>query len=490
MREGLARGVFAIAVGFIAIGLPSCTASSTLRGRIDGLSSIADNAEKSGAMKCAPRELALARSHIEFAKSELDQGEFSNAVAHVNIADPNAHAALANSPPDRCAARSFITPKVGDRDGDGIPDTVDKCPDQPENYNGFEDEDGCPDDPDTDGDGIPDSKDQCVMEPEDKDGYLDDDGCPDLDNDADGIPDAVDKCPNKPEDFDGFQDEDGCPDPDNDGDTVLDVNDFCPNTPGPPGGDRPGCPKKNMLVVVTAHEIRITQQIQFEFNKATIKGDVSFKILDEIVQISEGQPEDQPRGARPHRQRRERRVQRAPVAVARRLGAGLSGQPRHRSGPPRLEGLRNEETLGPEQQRSQPRPQPARPVHKDRDRLFFDPTVTFLVRLAREKVGRRQRAQSPWPSRVSCCHRSTLRARVPRGLPRRFRGRSHRVEGDRAPEEGDGRRVLGQRQRCGRRVEAEASPPAVRQQQVQPTFASHALSRHGHRPRWAVLLVA
>jgi OmpA-OmpF porin, OOP family len=270
--------------------LVSCTASESLRGRIDGLSSIAQNAEQNGAMKCAPRELAMARSHLEFAKNELDQGQYANAINHVDIAEPNARAALANSPPDRCAPRGFITPRVGDRDGDGIPDNVDKCPDQPETYNGFEDEDGCPDDPDTDGDGITDSKDQCIMEPEDKDGYLDDDGCPDLDNDGDGIPDAVDKCPNKPEDFDGFEDADGCPDPDNDGDTVPDLEDFCPNTPGPPGGDRPGCPKKNMLVVVTAKEIRITQQIQFEFNKATIKGDVSFKILDEITQILKDNP--------------------------------------------------------------------------------------------------------------------------------------------------------------------------------------------------------
>jgi outer membrane protein OmpA-like peptidoglycan-associated protein len=278
------------ALVLVCLLLPACTAAETLRGRIDGLSTIADNAEKNGAMRCAPRELALARSHLEFAKNELEQGQYAHAVNHVDVADPNARAALANSPPDRCAPRGFITPKVGDRDGDGIPDNVDKCPDQPETYNGFEDEDGCPDDPDTDGDGIADSKDQCIMEPEDKDGYLDDDGCPDLDNDGDGIPDSVDKCPNKPEDFDGFEDADGCPDPDNDGDTVLDVDDFCPNTPGPPGGDRPGCPKKNMLVVVTAKEIRITQQIQFEFNKATIKGDISFKILDEIVQILKDNP--------------------------------------------------------------------------------------------------------------------------------------------------------------------------------------------------------
>jgi outer membrane protein OmpA-like peptidoglycan-associated protein len=34
---------------------------------------------------------------------------------------------------------------VRDSDGDGIPVDVDKCPNEPETYNGFEDEDGCPD---------------------------------------------------------------------------------------------------------------------------------------------------------------------------------------------------------------------------------------------------------------------------------------------------------------------------------------------------------
>ena len=32
-----------------------------------------------------------------------------------------------------------------DRDNDGIPDKDDKCPDDPENYNGYQDDDGCPD---------------------------------------------------------------------------------------------------------------------------------------------------------------------------------------------------------------------------------------------------------------------------------------------------------------------------------------------------------
>src|SRR5664279_4673000 len=65
---------------------------------------------------------------------------------------------------------------------------------------------------DTDGDGIPDDVDKCPNEPEDKDGFQDQDGCPDPDNDNDGIPDAQDKCPNQPETFNHYKDDDGCPD--------------------------------------------------------------------------------------------------------------------------------------------------------------------------------------------------------------------------------------------------------------------------------------
>ena len=112
---------------------------------------------------------------------------------------------------ERLSITVIKEPKSGDRDGDGIPDNIDKCPDQPEDFDGFQDEDGCPD-LDNDGDGIPDALDKCPNEPEDKDGFQDEDGCPDPDNDGDGIPDVRDKCPNEPETFNNYQDEDGCPD--------------------------------------------------------------------------------------------------------------------------------------------------------------------------------------------------------------------------------------------------------------------------------------
>jgi hypothetical protein len=167
-------------------------------------------------------------------------------------------------------------PRVHDIDGDGIEDDVDKCKELPEDKDGFQDDDGCPD-ADNDDDGVPDVDDKCPNVAEDEDGFEDDDGCPDPDNDKDGIldkddacpneagppsadpkkngcplhdrdndgvDDRVDKCPELPEDRDGFQDEDGCPDPDDDGDGIPDADDACPRVPGVPAENpkENGCP--------------------------------------------------------------------------------------------------------------------------------------------------------------------------------------------------------------------------------------------------------
>ncbi|MEB2311419.1 MAG: OmpA family protein [Polyangiaceae bacterium] len=298
MTRRLFRYVTLTAVA--ALGLPSaCAQAPRLRGQIDGLSKLTEQAERNGAVRCAPRELALAQSHLEFATLELDQGFISKAQKHLWIAEPNARAANFLSPPQYCAERGFVEapkprekpkPAPGDRDGDGFLDPEDECPDEPENFNGFKDDDGCPDDPDTDGDGIPDSADSCVLEPEDKDGYLDEDGCPDPDNDLDGIPDAKDKCPNEPEDPDGYQDDDGCPELDNDNDSVPDLKDQCPNEPGSTTQEPLGCPTKPALVVVTDCEVKITQQIHFEFNKAKIRPE-SYPVLDAVVDVLQKLPD-------------------------------------------------------------------------------------------------------------------------------------------------------------------------------------------------------
>ena len=155
--------------------------------------------------------------------------------------------------------RAHEQPRIGDRDKDGILDNVDKCPDDPEDMDGFQDEDGCPD-PDNDNDGILDVDDKCPNVPEDKDGFQDEDGCPDPDNDKDGILDVADKCPNDPETINGIDDLDGCPDE--------------------------GAPK----VVLQEEKIEIRDMIHFEFNKSIIKEE-SFGLLDQIAQIIRGHTE-------------------------------------------------------------------------------------------------------------------------------------------------------------------------------------------------------
>ncbi|MEZ4387928.1 MAG: OmpA family protein [Candidatus Krumholzibacteriia bacterium] len=130
---------------------------------------------------------------------------------------------------------------VKDQDGDGIEDSRDGCPRAAEDFDGFQDQDGCPD-YDNDQDGIADIDDQCPDDPEDRDGFQDEDGCPDPDNDGDGIIDARDGAPDQAEDIDGFQDQDGVPDLDNDQDGVPDTLDKCPNTPAGVKVDATGCP--------------------------------------------------------------------------------------------------------------------------------------------------------------------------------------------------------------------------------------------------------
>ena len=146
-------------------------------------------------------------------------------------------------------------PECEDNDQDHICHTVDRCPEEAEDFDQFEDEDGCPD-PDNDQDGILDADDgpngSCRNDPEDRDDFQDEDGCPDTDNDQDGILDDADgpggSCRNNPEDVDQFEDEDGCPDTDNDQDGVIDEVDgpdgSCRNDPEDRDNfeDADGCP--------------------------------------------------------------------------------------------------------------------------------------------------------------------------------------------------------------------------------------------------------
>jgi len=166
---------------------------------------------------------------------------------------------------------------TSDRDGDGVPDDYDECPDDagPRHLRGCPDadrdgipdkDDHCPEEagtyilhgcPDRDGDGIPDKDDHCP----DLKGVAAYNGCPAIDRDKDGVADAEDLCPDMPgearwkgcpdSDGDGIPDnKDACPGiagpahlngcPDTDGDGIADKDDECPTIPGTI--ENKGCP--------------------------------------------------------------------------------------------------------------------------------------------------------------------------------------------------------------------------------------------------------
>jgi len=81
-------------------------------------------------------------------------------------------------PDDKCVDEPGVPEYDGcpipDTDGDGILDPDDNCVDVP----GVPEYKGCPI-PDTDGDGFLDPDDKCVNDPETQNGFEDDDGCPD-----------------------------------------------------------------------------------------------------------------------------------------------------------------------------------------------------------------------------------------------------------------------------------------------------------------------
>ena len=294
-------------MGALAQALSGCASGRNLSTRADGLETRLVKIEMP-AMRCAEHDYAVAKANLAFARVELDEGSYFRAHDHLDLALDAARSAEAAARAPEC----LTTP---DRDGDGIPDAVDKCPDAAEDKDGDRDTDGCPEDGDRDHDGIVDSRDRCPDEPgdkehegcpnriqdrdgdgiaddvdkcpdtpEDKDGFEDEDGCPDPDNDKDGVLDAVDKCPLQPEDIDNFEDADGCPDPDNDQDRIADAQDQCPNQPEDYDGDQDqdGCPDIYKNIIVRDDRIELKQTVYFATGRDTILSK-SYPLLNEVA---------------------------------------------------------------------------------------------------------------------------------------------------------------------------------------------------------------
>ena len=172
-----------------------------------------------------------------------------------------------------------------DRDGDGIADAKDECPNKygPQLFK------GCPD---TDGDGISDKEDACPFEP----GPACTSGCPDKDGDC--IPDSKDRCP----DVAGSAEFNGCPDTDGDG--MPDEFDHCPDQPGPK--DNFGCPTDSVVVsnsvrekiksmqdnttvtttFVPPHVVLSTTVVNFKFGKSEVSKETLLKLEDAVEKLN------------------------------------------------------------------------------------------------------------------------------------------------------------------------------------------------------------
>jgi outer membrane protein OmpA-like peptidoglycan-associated protein len=264
-----------VSITVIALVSATCATGESLRLEGDAIRAQLDAARQAGAYRCSPRELAIAEAHLEFLQTELEQGNAVRAAAHRNVAKQSLITVVERS--KGC--------KPTDRDGDGLIDDEDACPDTP----GPIENKGCPWG-DKDGDGILDNEDRCPEVP----GPKENNGCPFGDRDGDKIPDNVDKCPDQPEDFDGWEDADGCPDPDNDADGIPDVRDKCPLQPETMNGfeDEDGCPDVKLDLVEVRRDIgkiEIKEKVFFDTGKSTIKSQ-SFTLLNQVAAVLKAYP--------------------------------------------------------------------------------------------------------------------------------------------------------------------------------------------------------
>jgi outer membrane protein OmpA-like peptidoglycan-associated protein len=285
-------------------GLIGCSTGATLKGQAMEIRELNESIHDR-AYRCAPQEIAIAESSVDFGLYELSQGNFVRAREHIYRAEEHAKRADTLSDFDECRDQTVVvevekTPTVEvtevepapqDRDGDGILDNDDQCPDDPEDIDGFEDVDGCPE-LDNDQDGVADLTDRCVNVAEDPDGFQDEDGCPEFDNDFDGIADLNDQCATNAEDFDAYQDEDGCPETDNDSDGITDLLDKCPNEAEDYDGDEDadGCPEERKLVKVEDDQIKLNEKVHFKTAKSDILPS-SYPLLNEVAEVLVSNPE-------------------------------------------------------------------------------------------------------------------------------------------------------------------------------------------------------
>ncbi len=237
-----------------------------------------------GGRECAPLAYAMAQAEHDFAAVEFAQADVLRATHHMREArkylDVAKVAAAACGGATTGGAQTITTVDGGTTIAPATP------------WTGGAATSTVAAPVDSDNDGYTDDVDKCPSKPEDPDGFNDHDGCPDLDNDGDGINDDVDRCPSEPEDLDGTEDTDGCIDPDNDGDGIPDVQDVCPDAPETVNGldDTDGCPDEALSRVrVERNQIVLVEPIAF-IGKSNAFADGAMLVLSELSVLLESRP--------------------------------------------------------------------------------------------------------------------------------------------------------------------------------------------------------
>lgn len=84
------------------MNLLSCGSLPVPAARLEALRASIERASHAGALACAPREIALARAHYDFAQLELRGGNAARAQRHITIAEHNVGAAQVLTPDRGC----------------------------------------------------------------------------------------------------------------------------------------------------------------------------------------------------------------------------------------------------------------------------------------------------------------------------------------------------------------------------------------------------
>jgi OmpA-OmpF porin, OOP family len=178
-----------------------------------------------------------------------------------------------------------------DRDGDGVFDDEDACPDVPGRRTSDPKTNGCPR-TDRDHDGVYDDEDACPDVPGRRTDDPKTNGCPRTDRDGDTVFDDEDACP----DIKGVRTDDpktnGCPPPDRDGDGIPDASDACPDLPGIATSDPKtnGCPLSTGPARVEGDHIVLDDLIHFDTDDARVHH-ASWPIVKKVADLIRANPD-------------------------------------------------------------------------------------------------------------------------------------------------------------------------------------------------------